>query len=261
MFTIYTITFHKPGHRFDGLVRYVGQTGQALSRRLAGHFAFARRGKRTALAAAVRKYGESAFEIAKVASCGTRQEADCLERAFIDTLKTRVSDRCGGLNLGGGGEGVDYSDPAVRAKHRAALDETWRAAQSARNINADPNFIAAQRSALAARWSKTSERHRQSEVMREVRRRPDVAAENALRNAARNRTPEMRAITAARNRSPEMRESSRKRAAAMNANPTSRLRMTISRNRQALTHYEATGQAEKAAATRERIAALTALLP
>lgn len=260
-YTIYAITFHKPGHRWNGIVRYVGQTSRSIQHRWIGHCAHARFGKRTALAQAMRKHGPECFLPVALVRCRTRAEADATERRLIAEHATLVSMRRGGLNIAPGGEGVDYSDPVVRAKHKASLDDRWRAAQRERRINDDPAFVAKQRASLKRRWASADERARQGNVMRDVRHRnPEIFAAIARRLADRNRSLEARAITAARNRSPEMREGSRKRAAAMNANPKIRLRMTITRNRQSLAHYEATGQAEKAAATRERIAALEALL-
>lgn len=261
MFVIYAITFHKPGHRCDGAIRYVGQTSRSIQHRWVGHCAHARFGKRTALAQAIRKHGPECFQPVALARCRTRADADATERQLIAQYGTLVSMRRGGLNIAPGGEGVDYSDPVVRARHKASLDERWRAAQRARRINDDPAFVAKQRASLAKRWGNDDEHQRQSSVMHGIRQRnPELFSAMAERLAERNRGEAARAITAARNGSPEMRESSRKRAAVLNAEPAVRIRMTITRNRQALAHYEATGQAEKAAATRERIAALEALL-
>ena len=264
MYTIYGIRFHKTGHRYDGRIRYVGLTMKPISERLAEHVKDARLGGTRALMASIRKHGKAAFSVEALAACATRAEANALEQAMISSRCVLISDKRGGLNITTGGEGVDYTNAVVRARHLASLGDAWRDAQRARNINDDPLFVAAQRASLVTRWGKPSERKKQSEVMREARNRPEVAAGHSARTIARNKTPEARAMTAARNKTPEMRESSSRRAKAMNdkmrADPTIRIRMMITRNGQSLAHYEATHQPEKAAATRERIAALRLLI-
>ncbi len=261
MHIIYAITFCKPGHRCNGTIRYIGQTSRSVQHRWVAHCAHARFGKRTALARAIQKHGPECFLPVAIARCRSRAEADAEERRLIAEHKTIVSMRRGGLNIAPGGEGVDYSDPVVRRKHLASLDERWRAAQRERRINDDLAFVANQRASLKRRWANEDERARQSAVMRDVRNRnPETFAAIARKLVDRNKTSKARALTAERNRSPAMRESSRRRAEAMNADPKARIRMTIARNRQSLALYKATDRPEKAAATRERIAALEALL-
>jgi group I intron endonuclease len=80
---------------------YVGQTRQPLQRRWRGHIQLARKGVRTVLYAAIRKYGELAFTIAPIATC--LSDPGIVEAEFIKVRGTKVPT---GYNLTDGGDGV-----------------------------------------------------------------------------------------------------------------------------------------------------------
>lgn len=183
MWVVYGLRFVKPGHRRDGAIRYIGQTSKPLAHRWRGHIADSKRFS-SALQRAIRKYGDGAFLIEELERCATRELANERERLLIDEHRTRVSHRTGGLNVASGGQGVDYSDPVVRARHRASLGPAWRAAASARlkAKNADPEFRAKQ----AAAMRRESVRAVRSAVAKEVNARPEHKAKARALCIARN---------------------------------------------------------------------------
>ena len=83
--------------------QYIGVTSSALSRRWRDHLSKARRGSRTALHAAIRKYGEDQFVIRVIASVSSKQEAGNLEVQLIKEYSTKVPH---GYNITDGGDGV-----------------------------------------------------------------------------------------------------------------------------------------------------------
>ena len=82
---------------------YVGLTRQSLQRRWCGHLRAARKGARTALAAAIRKYGEVDFVMEHIASCSSRHLAGLVEADLIRQYGTKAPS---GYNLTDGGDGV-----------------------------------------------------------------------------------------------------------------------------------------------------------
>lgn len=173
MYTIYGITFHKVGHRYDGRLRYIGLTKQSLLRRLSQHAS--RRGN-GALWRAIAKHGVACFQISPIEVASTLGEARQREVALIEARRTRVTDRSGGLNVSRGGDAVDYSNAAIRAKHRAGVARrdamADKASQSAeystrmKKTRAGADFMQRQRAALAAAQADPIVRARLGEVGR-----------------------------------------------------------------------------------------------
>lgn len=83
--------------------RYIGITRRALHRRWSDHKVSARKGAKTALAGAIRKYGEGSFSIQQIASASSIDNLQALEIELIRQEKT-LAPR--GYNLTAGGEGV-----------------------------------------------------------------------------------------------------------------------------------------------------------
>ena len=124
----------------DGLPCYVGQMIDrrgGLAQRFTEHRQDARRGRRTALCHAIRKYGEKRFEIRELARVPLMW-LDEEERRFIARLNTGKPN---GYNIAAGGRGGRLSD-----EHRAALS---------RAATGNPNY----------RWSE-ARREDQRERMR-----------------------------------------------------------------------------------------------
>ena len=117
---------------------YIGVTNRSLSTRWSAHVSTAKSGRNTALAGAIRKYGEPAFSIEAIAYACDAREAAAIERGLIAQYGTLAPN---GYNLTIGGEigklpalgvrekmsisakkrGVHYlRTPEVRAKQSAA---------------------------------------------------------------------------------------------------------------------------------------------
>jgi group I intron endonuclease len=106
---VYSITNTKNGKR------YVGQTIQTLAGRLNLHRKAAKRGVKTAIAAAIRKYGWHAFTAETLAICCTREGMDASEVYWIEQCNALAPN---GYNLRtGGGEGYKLTE-AFRATLR-----------------------------------------------------------------------------------------------------------------------------------------------
>jgi len=97
MIVVYLVTNNVTGKQ------YIGFTAQSLRRRWSGHLHSARKGARTAIHSAIRKYGFAAFSITEIATCATRGEAAETEARLIVWHQTKAPN---GYNLTDGGEGV-----------------------------------------------------------------------------------------------------------------------------------------------------------
>src|SRR5690554_7590155 len=76
---------------------YIGLTKQTIEKRLYQHIKDAKRRKgKTAIGAAIRKYGESSFHITQIASCLTQADALACEVLLIEQHNTM---RPNGYNL------------------------------------------------------------------------------------------------------------------------------------------------------------------
>lgn len=93
--------------------RYIGITRRALHRRWSDHKVSARKGVKTALASAIRKYGEEAFSIQHIASASSVDNLQALEIVLIRQEGTLAP---GGYNLTTGGEGVRGLPAYVRQR-------------------------------------------------------------------------------------------------------------------------------------------------
>lgn len=232
--TIYTVTFFKAGHRLDGTVRYIGQTQKPLSVRWGNHVAKATAGAQTALGACIRKYGPDSFVIEALSMHDTRSAALAAEIAAISRLGTLTSDGRGGLNLTPGGDAVDFSNPAVRAKHKAAATDAnrrpHRRTQSAGQMKKTRQAKAAIFSQTAKEnWADPDIRHRMLD-----RRTHTAIAAIGRANAERHKDPVFREqhrkiarlgglasrpATVARNKDPAFIEGQRARLAEIRSSP------------------------------------------
>lgn len=94
-------------HRESGK-SYVGQTVQTLAARWKLHRTAAKRGVKTAIASAIRKYGADAFDLREVERCDTRAALDDAEIRWIETLNSLAPN---GYNLRtGGGEAYKLTE-------------------------------------------------------------------------------------------------------------------------------------------------------
>lgn len=83
--------------------RYVGITTLGIRSRWNSHVKFARHGRRTVLACAIRKYGADAFHAEPIQLCSSVQELKIAEVGWIQRLNTHVSGGRG-YNTSTGGE-------------------------------------------------------------------------------------------------------------------------------------------------------------
>jgi hypothetical protein len=132
----------------DGRPVYVGCSTNT-TRRWYGHTGFARRGTRSPLYVAMREHGIDRFTMVILCSDPLPAALD-LERRMIARLGTHVDQ--GGYNTTAGGDYV-LIDPAVRARHKAAMPEVARRRaadpekranhrEAMRRLHADPDFRA-----------------------------------------------------------------------------------------------------------------------
>lgn len=94
--------------------QYVGLTSNTVEFRWKKHIIAARCGSKTAIHAAIRKYGSDSFTVATLASASSFEELVLLEQHYIATFDTFVN----GYNLTRGGEGSYGRVLSVEAKQR-----------------------------------------------------------------------------------------------------------------------------------------------
>jgi group I intron endonuclease len=104
---VYVVTNTVNGHQ------YVGITRRLLRRRWCAHLRSARKGVKTALYDAIRKYGHEAFTVQEIACALSVHSLGNLESAMIISLRTRAPN---GYNLTDGGYGVAGIDPETRRR-------------------------------------------------------------------------------------------------------------------------------------------------
>lgn len=104
---------------------YVGLTKQGVQKRFKAHWYIARTGGKTALYAAMRKYGIEAFSVSVLRDGLTLREAQCAEIALIVELATRAPQ---GYNLSEGGD-KGQAGRTMSAETRAKMSETHRQRQ------------------------------------------------------------------------------------------------------------------------------------
>jgi group I intron endonuclease len=96
------IAFYLISNRVNGK-QYLGLTKQRLQRRWRGHIHSANAGSKSAIHAAIRKYGKEAFDFVQIASCLTGKSASRVEIDLIEQYGTKAPK---GYNLTDGGDGV-----------------------------------------------------------------------------------------------------------------------------------------------------------
>jgi group I intron endonuclease len=99
--------------------RYVGQTIRSLKARWRQHKHSAKIGSFYPIHSALRKYGADKFTITLLETViGSREDLSCVEKRHIQQLAS-LSPL--GYNLSEGGEGVDFTNPVIREKHRQSV--------------------------------------------------------------------------------------------------------------------------------------------
>lgn len=103
---------------------YVGKTTKSLARRFAQHLSLARQGRGYAIHQAIRKHGESAFDIVELCICSNEEEFHRVETSYIEDLDTMCPN---GYNKTFGGLGEtrtkeSYSKQSSKMKGRVI---TW----------------------------------------------------------------------------------------------------------------------------------------
>ena len=101
---------------------YVGITNKAADERFIEHCLAAKRGSKFAFHAAIRKYGEDAWETDVLATVESREEAHELEVRYIAERKT--TQRQFGYNMTAGGDGIIGLERS--ANHRKAISEALK---------------------------------------------------------------------------------------------------------------------------------------
>jgi group I intron endonuclease len=182
-------------------VMYVGVTKRAISTRWNEHSSAARRGLGSRLHDAIRKHGESAFQIAHIADCFDEEEARVVERKLISEFKTFER---GGYNATPGGDG--------HGRNPVVLSADKRAETSARNVDlwADPEWRAKQCAAMKGRKKPEGFGAAVSARRLGVALPEQTKANMSASRAGKKHSPETRAKIAAknseRNKSPEQRK-------------------------------------------------------
>jgi group I intron endonuclease len=181
--TIYCHTHIETGRR------YIGQTKNDMSRRWRDHV---RSAKSPAagwfFAAAIRKYGAEAFSHRVLEVCGTLEEANDAEAAWIDSFSTRHPEFGFNLRPGGRLKTIPQSKASTRSKISDAARKHW----------ADPEFVAKWRAAR----STPEFQAKQSAALTGKTHGPETRAKQSAVKIGKKHTPEARA---------KMSESQRKR--------------------------------------------------
>lgn len=174
---IYVLTHAGSGREYVGISNNPG-------RRWREHLRYAADGGRTALAAAIRKYGAEAFSQEVIACTRTWDDACEAERAIIVQRGTKVPN---GLNLTDGGEGAGGLPPEVLErisaanrgrKHRPEAIVRIAAASAARSLSEKGKASIS----VARKGKPLSEDHRAKlSAAKQGRKRSPRTAEHAAR--------------------------------------------------------------------------------
>ena len=185
--------------------RYIGLTSRSLAKRWLAHKSDARRGSRSALHRAIRKYGEEAFRVSVLASLMPNLGHDdlrLLERDLIAQEGTFSFEA--GYNRNPGGDGLAKGATTSRKgkplseEQRAKLREAWarnpdrRSAQAERNRKGHSPETRAKITAANLKPERVEALRARNAVMNQS------AEHKAKLKAAWARSPERRAEQAAR---------------------------------------------------------------
>lgn len=147
---VYGLRFAMPGHRFDGMIRYVGKSLNP-KRRWRQHQTgqFLHRGK---LAQHLRKYGCGNFTLEILETCTADTKGDAERAAFrVEVELIALYDTCTGahgLNTTLGGDGVVLEGENLERQREAGLRKIREVHA---RIFADENFLKAQAARLDER--------------------------------------------------------------------------------------------------------------
>lgn len=186
-----------------GDVKYIGITSQAVETRWAQHRSVARANRGSRMGAALRKYGEDAFEIIHIAHCENGVEAMRIERLLIADYGTFGRS---GYNATPGGEGVGRDGRVISEEERKAItarnlekwaDPIWRAAQRERmrGCKKPTGFGEAISARRTGKPMSDETRAKMSASRIGKKHAPEVRARIAEQNRIRNASPEQRKAT------------------------------------------------------------------
>ena len=189
--------------------RYIGVTSTSLSERLYHHRSFARAKGKTALAGAMRKYGEPAFEMRALASLlpgKTEEDLFDLEREII-AQEGVIAPYGYNLTSGGGGLiGYKFSDKEVQRRRSYRASPETRVKMSAAQRGCGERMAPETRALVVAAAANANRgRKRRPDEIEKIRngwsaeRRADYSARMKRLHSEKpnfcpsNRTPEQRA--------------------------------------------------------------------
>ncbi len=151
---------------------YVGLTTQTLSARWTGHLGEARRGAKTSLHCAIRKYGADSFTRREIHEANSKEELLALEIAEIAEYRSTEPEF--GYNLTYGGEGVRAS-PEAAEKLRQARRSYAATPEGAATLSAarkgkpwSPTERLKHESVRSIYWADPANRERRVELLRKV---------------------------------------------------------------------------------------------
>lgn len=133
---------------------YVGKTSESTQARWRKHLDSAKRGVRTHLHNAIRKYGSSAFRVSVIDTCDS-ELADERERLWIKLIGSHES--AGGYNQTWGGEGG-----AAHRGHQHTAATKLLISQKKKGFRHSPESIAKFSKSLKGRVFSTEHRHKLS---------------------------------------------------------------------------------------------------
>lgn len=125
---VYALRMSSPGHRFDGLIRYVGQTCD-WDARWCKHCLSTQ-----ALGYSIRRNGRDAYVMEVLDVCATHDGALWIEVERIASLGTFVGDAPHGLNMTRGGDGSAGCSPSPETRNR--MSESMKAAYMRDDVRA-----------------------------------------------------------------------------------------------------------------------------
>jgi group I intron endonuclease len=157
--------------------KYVGQTSGTLGHRWSQHLNLAKKGSPHAVHGAIRKYGKESFSIEVLEEVrGSRED---LLAAEVRHIAAHSCVCPYGYNLTPGGEGVDFSIPAIRENHTKAIrsmtsKDSWKVAQhvGARKRLEDPEWRQHNAEALARMHNSQEWQDKHAEALKTIHSDP-----------------------------------------------------------------------------------------
>jgi group I intron endonuclease len=140
---------------------YIGITTRSIKERWRRHCEAAKYGRKTRLAAAIRKYGTQSFAVEHIASARTLDDLNMVERLIIEQEGSFAS----GYNATLGGEGVSGLSPDAETR--------WKIGTANRGKKQSPELIRRRADALRGRagWKPSPEQRQAASEARKGKRR------------------------------------------------------------------------------------------